>query len=135
MDNSQAMMGTGGSGKPISKPSTTDADRLKAEILPEAKRHVAKMPRADRAASATISDSQAIVLDMANWYRERWDDLFKASYLPYPEARSFYAAAIERRRREQTNHPLALLSGIAPGVARVQEQSAEVDRRPDCIAR
>ena len=89
----------------------------------------ARMPKADRAANVPLSDNQVIVLYIAGWYRQRWDDLFKASYLPYPEARPFYDAAIARRRSEETSHPLALLSGLAPGVAQIHRQDAELDRR------
>jgi thiol-disulfide isomerase/thioredoxin len=128
MDNIQKMTGTAGPGKDTSKPSTTDLDRLRAEVLPEARRYVAKMPRAE-AANVPMSDNQVVVLFMAGWYRERWDDLFKATYLPYPEARPFYDAAIARRRSEDTSHPLSLFSALAPAVPLVHERGAEVDRR------
>jgi hypothetical protein len=129
MDNIREMTGTISSGKETRKPSPTDLDRLKAELLPEAKGYFARTPKADRASNLSMSDNQAIVLYIAGWYRERWDDLFKATYLPYPEARPFYDAAIARRRREDTGHPLSLLSAIAPAVPRMHEQDAELDRR------
>jgi thiol-disulfide isomerase/thioredoxin len=129
MDNILKMTGTTGSGKDTNKPSTTDIDRLQAELLPEARRYVAKMPKADGAANVPMSDHQVVVLFIAGWYRERWDDLFKATYLPYPEARPFYDAEIARRRSEETSHPLSLLSGVAPAVPRLHEHAAEIDRR------
>jgi thiol-disulfide isomerase/thioredoxin len=129
MDNIRKMIGTTSMGKDTNTPSTTDLDRLRAELLPEARKYVAKMPKADQPANVPMSDNQAVVLFIAGWYRERWDDLFKATYLPYPEARPFYDAAIARRRREETGHPLSLLSAIAPAVPRLHEQDAEVDRR------
>jgi thiol-disulfide isomerase/thioredoxin len=129
MDGIEKMYGTTDSGKGSEKAVSRDLARLKAELLPEARSYVAKMPKADRAANVPMSDNQVIVLYIAGWYRERWDDLFKASYLPYPEARPFYDAAIAQRRREETSHPLALLSGLAPAVPRLHEHDAEVDRR------
>jgi hypothetical protein len=129
MDNIRQMTGTTVGGTKNSNPKTTDLDRIKAELLPEARSYVANMAKTDRATNAPMSDSQVIVLFIAGWYRERWDDLFKASYLPYLEAQPFYSAAIARRRIEETNHPLALFSGLAPAVPRIHEKDAEVDRR------
>jgi hypothetical protein len=129
MDGIQKMIGTPGTGQGAKKTSSADLDRLKSELLPEARSSLAKRPKADAAASVPMSDDQMIVLYIAGWYRERWDDLFKASYLPYPEARPFYDKVIARRRSEETSHPLALLSGIAPAGAKFHEQVAERERR------
>jgi thiol-disulfide isomerase/thioredoxin len=129
MDGIEKMIGTTDSGKGSEKAVSRDFARLKAELFPEARSYVAKMPKADRAANVPMSDNQVIVLYIAGWYRERWDDLFKASYLPYPAARPFYDAAIARRRSEETSHPLSLFSGLAPAVPRLHEHDAEVDRR------
>jgi thiol-disulfide isomerase/thioredoxin len=129
MDNIRKMTGTTGSVKDTDKPSTTDFDRFRAELLPEARRYVGTMPKADQPANVPMSDNQAVVLFIAGWYRQRWDDLFKATYLPYPEARPFYDAAIARRRSEDTGQPLSLLSALAPAVPRIHEHGAEVDRR------
>ncbi len=129
MDEIRKMMGITMSGKGAGEASSADLDRLKSELLPEARKYAANLPKADQVASAPMSDDQMIVLYIAGWYRQRWDDLFKASYLPYPEARPFYAAASARRRSEDTNHPLSLLSGLAPAVAKFHEQDAELDRR------
>ncbi len=129
MDGIRKMLGLTGSGQEVDKTFSADLDRLKRELLPAARGYVAKLSKADTAANASMSDDQMIVLYIADWYRERWDDLFKASYLHYPEARPIYAAAIARRGSEETSHPLSLLSGLAPAVAQFHEQDAELDRR------
>src|SRR5262249_42314365 len=73
MENIRKMIGTTDSGTETNKPSHADLDRLRAELLPEARSSVAKMPKEDRAANASMSDSQVIVLYIAGWYRQRWD--------------------------------------------------------------
>jgi hypothetical protein len=129
MDGIRKMIGSTGSDKGADRTSSAELDRLKSAVLREARSYGAKLPKPDPAANVPMSDDHLIVLYIAGWYRERWDELFKASYLPYVEARPIYAAVIARRRAEETSHPLALLSGIAPAVPRLHEQDAELDRR------
>ncbi len=124
----QKMTGSPASGNGARRPSSTDLSSLKAELLPEARSYVAKLPNADQAANSPMSDDQMIVLYIAGWYRERWDDLFKAYYLPYPEAQSFHTAAIARRRSD-AGHPLRLFSGLPPSVSQFHEHEAQLDRR------
>ena len=78
------MTGTTASEKGAGKPASAVLTSFKAELLPDARSYVAKLPKADQAADLPMSDDQMIVLYIAGWYRERWDDLFKADYLPYP---------------------------------------------------
>jgi thiol-disulfide isomerase/thioredoxin len=128
MDGIHKMIGAAGSDKAGDNPPRTNLGRLKAELLPAARTYVAGLPKTAQPANAPMSDDQMIVIYIAGWYRERWDDLFKSYYLPYPEARQFYAAALARHRSE-VNHPLTLLTDITPSVSRFHEQEAELDRR------
>jgi thiol-disulfide isomerase/thioredoxin len=121
-------MGAVSSGKVADGPPSAGVARLRAGLLPEARRFVEKLPEASRGRTGRLSDDQAIVLFIARWYRERWDDVFRAHHLPFPEARPFYAAAAARLRGEKA-HVLSLLTELTPTVARFHEVEAELERR------
>jgi len=89
-------------------------ERLKAEVLPVARKYLNTSHERNSAQSAAMCDDQIVALYMAGRYRELRDDLFKASYLPAHEALPQLTAAGQRLEAAKTP-ALALFVAIHAG--------------------
>jgi hypothetical protein len=77
---------------------------------------------------AAMSEDQMVALCVADGYRTLWDDLFKASYLPFRVARTEIRAA-DTRLHAAKSGPLAFFVGLIPAVESVMMMDVRLDRR------
>jgi hypothetical protein len=92
-------------------------DRLKTEVLPEAKAYYKAAARGRHPEHESMDDDELVAVYLADRYRALRDDLFKVSYLPAPEALREQDAAV--KRLEAVKSPamaffVALHSGSPP---------------------
>lgn len=105
-----------------------DLARLKAESLPAARDYLKASRRLTEEQLAGMSEDQMVALFLAGRYRELWDDLFKASYLPPREALPQLAAA-EKRMQAAKSGPLHVLVSMFPNIEGVIRSVQRADRR------
>ena len=110
--------------KPASPAVDVDFAKFRATALVEAKA-VLK----DRGITTeTMTDDQAIIVAIAAEYRESNDMVFRAYYLPYPEAIPFHAAAAARNKAAK-GQVAKLFALIAPAIGHAHLAEARLDRR------
>lgn len=105
-----------------------DLARLRAESLPSAREYLKSSRRLADEELAGMSEDQMVALFLAGRYRELWDDLFKASYLPPREALPQLAAA-EKRMLAAKSGPLHFFVSMFPNIEGVIRSVQRADRR------
>jgi hypothetical protein len=105
-----------------------DLARLKAETLPAARDYLKATRGLGDRQIAEMPEDQLVALYLAGRYRELWDDLFKASYLPARQAFAQIAAA-EKRLIAAKSGPTALFFAMIPNIQAVMTGGLRIDRR------
>ena len=88
---------------------TVDLSTFGASLLPDARAFI----RMRHGKTDGFTDDQMIVLYVADRFRDLRDDLFKQSYLPFPDSFPFYLEA-NRRIASLKGGPLRVFEWIAP---------------------
>ena len=102
-----------------------DAATLTRQSLDHARAYLQKRDGLTKEQVERLPASQAVLLFMAGSYRERRDELFKAGYLDYPEARAVYKAMADR-----TDDPaVQIITTLLPAVQAVHQAGVRLDRK------
>jgi hypothetical protein len=97
---------------------------FKQWVLPEAREYLrARDSKTDR-----LNDSQTILLYFGGKYHDLYDDVYKAAYLPFAEARPVYARG-QRQLQAVKDGPLWLFSALMASVESCHRSQTRLDRK------
>jgi len=97
---------------------------LRERVIHEAREYLkARDNKIDR-----LFEDQAILMFFGGKYRDLYDEVYKASYLPYPEAEQFYRLGLERLYAVKRG-PLDLFARLIASIESGHRSEAMLDRR------
>jgi hypothetical protein len=107
----------------------------KSPDLPEAKKYLIERAGMKAATVDAMPAAQVLLVWMASYAREVYDDHFKATYLPYPQARLETAAAEKRMMANLDSSPFPgsetarFIQALLPVVIKVQAAQCRIERK------
>lgn len=106
----------------------TDPNELAAKSpdLAAARKYLTERTAID---AKSAPDSQALMLYIYGTLREYRDTLFRATYLPYAQARPLIAAAAERMKSAPATEPVRVARIFLPAVAKVGMAQNRLERK------
>ncbi len=115
--------------KPL-KPGTTSADpAAKSPDLPAARKYLAEVVGLTAAHVEAMPPAQVLLLYISHLYHEARDDIFKGSYLPFPEAQPVNREAQERLKALPDTEAARMARWFLPAVTKVQLSQVRLERK------
>jgi hypothetical protein len=109
-------------------PKETDLTTFKAELVPQAREYLRQRRIVTGPETERLPEDHAIVLYIAEKYRDLRDDFFKIQYLPYKEADARASEAWKHVTAEKTG-PVGVFAALVPAVMAGRLAEARLDRR------
>jgi hypothetical protein len=100
----------------------------KSPDLPEARRYVSRAKRLSAEKVEAMPPAQLLLLYIVGMSDEIRDDWFRASYLPYPQARPLLNTAIKRLREAPIAEGYIPSRALLPGLDRVMSAEVRLER-------
>ncbi len=101
----------------------------KSPDLPVAREYVARSRGLPSEKVATMPPAQVLLLFMKGTYQEDRDDWYRASYLPYPQARPVFADSTKRLREAANSEGHVPVRLLLPALTKVISHQIAVERR------
>jgi hypothetical protein len=112
------------------KPGTTTKDPAsKSPDLPEARRYLIEVVGMSADAVNAMPPAQVLLLHFAHYYHEIRDDLFKVSYLPFPQAHKLFPRAQNRLKSLPDIEAAVLPRIFLPAIMKVQMAQVRISRK------
>jgi hypothetical protein len=111
-------------------PKQCDPDKPAAESpdLPAARKAVAHARNLSAEKVAAMPPAQVLILYLVDTLHEYRDELYRVSYLPYPQARPWLEAARKHLRHRPTSEGQLLPYGLLPALEAVIWAQARIER-------
>lgn len=114
--------------KPIA--GTAPADPAsKSPDLPRARQYLMENRKLVANVVAEMSPAQVLLLYMVYAYHEFRDDVFKSTYLPFPEAQRVFAEAEARRSAAPRTEARLLADALLPAINKAQASETRLERK------
>lgn len=114
--------------KPIANTGPNDP-AAKSPDLPAARKYLTEQKKLAADKVEAMPPAQVLLLYLVDSYDEFRDDTYKAAYLPYPEARSAFAAAAARLKAAPGTEGQRFAYALLPAIAKVKGAEARLDRK------
>jgi hypothetical protein len=115
---------------PPLKPGTTSSDpAAKSPDLPAARKYLTEVVGMTAANVEAMPPAQILLLHMAHLYHEARDDIFKGSYLPFPQSLKINREAEQRVKSLPDIEAARLPREFLPAVQKVQVAKVRLDRK------
>ncbi len=101
----------------------------KSPDLPEARRYLTEQMGKPAAEVESMPPAQVLMLYLVGVYHEYRDEMFKGFSLPYPQARTVFAAAARRLESAPDTEAVRLAKLLLPAVNKVYHAPARLDRK------
>jgi hypothetical protein len=101
----------------------------KSPDLPAARKYLTERLKMTAEKVDAMPPAQVLLLYLVASYNEFRDDFFKATYLPYPEARRVYAEAEKRRKAASDTEGKRFAEMLLPVFGTVQRAQTRLDRK------
>jgi hypothetical protein len=112
------------------RPGTTAADPAeKSPDLEAARKYLTDVVKTPAAQVEAMPAAQALLLYMANYYREQRDDVFKFTYLPFPQGRPLSRAMDERLKALPDTEAARVVRLFLPAITRVRLADVRIERK------
>src|SRR5262249_42380303 len=105
-----------------------EAARSEAEELAQAKKFLTETRGLKASEVEAMPRSQVLLLSLLGQYRQYSEDWYKATYLPYAEARPVMAAADQRLQKAPAAEGVRFARALLPGVNKCVTGQARLDR-------
>lgn len=105
-------------------PRMDTLDGFKQWVLPEARQYL----KGRDGKTDSLNDSQMILLYFGGKYHDLYDDIYKAAYLPFAEAKPFYARG-QRQLQAAKDGPLWPFPALMANVETCHSAQARLDRK------
>jgi len=114
--------------KPI--PGTTaDDPASKSPDLPAARKYLVERRKLAADVVDAMPPAQVLLIYIFHSYHEFRDDTFKASYLPYVQARKVFEEAEARRKASPDTEARRFPDALLPAIVKVQSAQTRLDRK------
>jgi hypothetical protein len=115
--------------KPL-KPGTTSADpAAKSPDLAAARKYLTEVAGLTAANVEAMPPAQALLLYISHYYHEARDDMFKGSYLPFPQGLGVDRAAVERLKSLPDTEATRVARWFLPAIPKVQLAKVRLERK------
>jgi hypothetical protein len=112
------------------KPGNAPADpAAKSPDLPAARKYLVEVVGMQPAKVEAMPPAQVLLLHVSHYYHEIRDEMFKAAYLPYPQARPLFAEAEKRIKTQPDTEAAQWTRILLPAVPKVQLAKVRLDRK------
>jgi hypothetical protein len=101
----------------------------KSPDLPAARKYLTDTAGMKAADVEAMPPAQVLVLYISKLYHEQRDEVFKASYLPFPQGRPLSQSAVERLRALPDTEATRLARYFLPAVSRVRLSEVRIERK------
>jgi hypothetical protein len=101
----------------------------KSPDLPEARRYLTEVIGLSADAIKAMPPAQVLLLHISHFYHEIRDEMFKATYVPYPQARRLFPQAENRMKSLPDTEAAVLPRLFLPAVMKVQGAQARIERK------
>jgi hypothetical protein len=120
----------GGGGAPKPMVGNAPADPAsKSPDLPAARKYLTERMKLAAEKVDAMPPAQVLLLYLVGSYNEFRDDFYKATYLPYPEARRVFAEAEVRRKAAPNTDGQRFADALLPAFGSVQRAQTRLDRK------
>jgi hypothetical protein len=123
--------GEGGEGgaKPPAFARPPDEPAAKSPDLPAARKYLTDVAGMPAAGVEAMPPAQVLLLYLWNYFHELRDETFRATYLPFPEARPLSLAMVERLKALPDTEAARLVRIFLPAIPRVRLAQVRLERR------
>jgi hypothetical protein len=112
------------------RPGSGPADPAgKSPDLPAARKYLVEVAKVPAATVEKMPPAEALLRYLVKYYHELRDEVFKANYLPFPQARPLALEADKRLKAAPDTEAARLARYFLPAVIRVQAAQARIDRK------
>jgi hypothetical protein len=101
----------------------------KSPDLPAARKYLTDVVGMKAADVEAMPPAQVLILHISHFYHEQRDEVFKATYLPFPQGRPLSQAAVERLKAPPDTEAARLARYFLPAVSRVRLSEARIERK------
>jgi hypothetical protein len=110
------------------KDSAPSDPAAKSPDLPVARKFVARLKGLSADQVAALPQAQVLLLYLVGTYHEYRDELFRTTYLPYPQALPLFDAATRRHQTPPTSEGQWLAHVLLPAVPKVVSAQVRLER-------
>ncbi len=115
---------------PQPRPGTTSADpAAKSPDLPTARKYLTEVVGMKPAAVEAMPPAQLLLYYLSNYYHEVRDDVFKGTYLSFPQAWPISVAESERLKTVPDTEAGRVVKTFLPAITRVRLAEVRLERR------
>jgi hypothetical protein len=120
-----------GRNAPPRKPGTTSSDpAAKSPDLPAARKYLTEVVGMTAANVEAMAPAQVLLLQMSSLYRTTRDDIFKSSYLPFPQSLSVHREAEQRLKSLPVDtEPARIAREYLPAIQKVHMTQYRLDHK------
>jgi hypothetical protein len=112
------------------KPGHSSADPAsKSPDLAAARKYLTEVAGLSAARVKAMSPAEVLLLYLSRYHRELSDEVFKSTYLPYPEGRTLLAEADKRMKSRPDTEGARLATLFLPAILKVHQAQARTERR------
>jgi hypothetical protein len=101
----------------------------KSPDLPEARRYLIEVVGLSAGSVKPMPSSQVLLLYISRYYHEIRDELFKVTYLPYPQAQKLFGNAEKRFKSLPDTEAAILPREFLPAITKVQAAQVRIGRK------
>jgi hypothetical protein len=105
----------------------------KSPDLPAARKYLTEHQKLSAGKVNAMPPAQVLLLFLVGAYNEFRDDTFKATYLPYTEARRVFADAESRRKAAPDSEGKRFADAMLPAIKNVQAAQVRLHRKVDAL--
>jgi hypothetical protein len=118
----------------IVRPGTSSKDpAARSPDLPEARKYLATVVGLPAARIESMPSAQVLLSYMSNYYHELRDELFKATYLPFPQSQLVYAEAEIHLKSAANTEPGRLARTLLPAIPKVRMAQVRLERKLESL--
>ncbi len=118
----------------IVRPGTSSKDSAaRSPDLPEARKYLAKVVGLPAARIESMSSAEVLLLYMSNYYHELRDEVFKATYVPFPQSQALSAEAEARLKSAANTEAGRLVRAFLPAITKVGLAQVRLERKLEAL--
>jgi hypothetical protein len=118
----------------IVRPGTSSKDpAAKSPDLPEARKYLAQVIGMSAARIDAMPPAEVLLLYLSNYYHELRDEVFKSTYLPFPQGWSVSEEAEKRLKSVAKTEAGRLVRAFLPAIPKVQLAQVRLERKLEAL--
>jgi hypothetical protein len=118
----------------IVRPGTSSKDpAIQSPDLAEARKYLAHVVGLPAARVEAMPSAEVLLLYMSNYYHELRDEVFKGTYLPFPQSQAVYAEAEIRLKSAPNTEAGRVVRAFLPAIPKVRLAQVRLERKLEAL--